>query len=514
MRPLRLAPAVFLAIVAGFVFDAAFPDIGIWLLAPVGVALSLVGLRGRRPGGAFLVGLSFGLAFYLVHIQWATLFLGDVPWLALSTLESLFVAAGAVAIALAYRWVPSVWPTRLGRTLLLPIVVAGIWTAREGISAVWPYGGFSWGRVAMSQAESPVRELFPWLGIAGVGFVVVFLAAAVVALLDEAWTLPTQLAHERWTLVRSGGAHLLAVALIACIIPAWQTTEAGTARIGAVQGNTNSGYFQKRQYQGEILDGHVAATLPILEDGLDLIVWPEGAADLDPTRSASARQIVRAITRAADAPLVLGTITERGDDIYNSSMLWPVDGNEPAAIYDKRHPVPFGEYVPDREFWEPFAPDLIGLIGREYTPGTNSPVFDTGKFLLGVDICFDIVDDALLRETVLDGAQVVVAQTNNADFGATDESVQQLAIARIRALELGRSVVSISTVSASAIIGPDGVTRQQLPDFTPGALVDDVPLRDGVTPAGRAGGQIEWLLGGFGLLMVLAAGVLTRRRRG
>jgi apolipoprotein N-acyltransferase len=104
MRPLALGPAVALAVVAGFVFDAAFPDIGLWPLAPVGVASALVALRGRRTGGAFLVGLCFGLAFYLVHIQWATLFLGDVPWLALSTLEALFVAAGAVLIASAYRW--------------------------------------------------------------------------------------------------------------------------------------------------------------------------------------------------------------------------------------------------------------------------------------------------------------------------------------------------------------------------------------------------------------------------
>lgn len=504
---LPLSAAVALSLVAGVVYDSAFPDLGFWPVAPVGIALALVSLRGRSFWGAALAGLVFGLSFYLVHIHWATLFLGVVPWLALSVLQALFVAVGAGLIALAYRWVPRVWPTPGGRLVLLPIVVAGIWIAREGVSAVWPYGGFSWGRAAMSQSESPLRELFPWLGMAGVSFVVVLLAASLVSLGVETWA-----ARDRGKVLLPGLVRLAALALIAVALPAWQTVDAGTSRIAGIQGDTNSGYFQQREYEGEILDGHVEATLPVLDDDLDLIVWPEGAADLDPLRSSSAAQIVAALTDRADAPLVLGTITARGSQFFNSSLLWPIGADDPADIYDKRHPVPFGEYVPDRAFWEPFAPDLIGLIGREYTPGTNSPVFDAGGLLVGVNICFDIVDDALMRETALGGAQVVLAQTNNADFGQTDESDQQLAIARIRALELGRSVVNISTVSASAIIGPDGSTRQALTDFEPGALVDDVPLRTGITPAALAGGQIEEGLAGYGLLVLLGAGLIARRR--
>ena len=77
----------------------------------------------RAPG---LVGLVAGLSLYLIHIQWATLFLGVVPWAALAGLEALFFAGGAVLITLAYRWVPVVWPGTLGRALLLPVDVAGL----------------------------------------------------------------------------------------------------------------------------------------------------------------------------------------------------------------------------------------------------------------------------------------------------------------------------------------------------------------------------------------------------
>lgn len=283
-------------------------------------------------------------------------------------------------------------------------------------------------------------------------------------------------------------------------------------RVAAVQGDTNSGYFQQRAYQGEILDGHIAATLPVLDAGADVIVWPEGASDLSPLESRAAAGSLELIADAAEAPIVLGAITEREDEFFNSSLLWQ-PGVGVVDLYDKRHPVPFGEYVPDREFWEPFAPDLIGLIGREYTPGTNDPVFEIAGIPVGVNICFDIIDDALMRETALGGAEVIFAQTNNADFGETDESAQQQAFARIRTLELGRSIVNISTVSASAVIGPDGETLDALPAFEAGAMVVDVPLQTGLSPYALWGGHLERFIGWFGLGMLLAAWALARGRR-
>ncbi|WP_307806906.1 apolipoprotein N-acyltransferase [Naasia sp. SYSU D00057] len=504
--PLPLWGALLSALAGGVVLDGAFPDRGIWPLAFVAIGIVLVALRGRRPRAAFLVGLVFGLTFYLVHIEWATLFLGEVPWLALSTLEALFVAGGCALIALAYARVPRLWRGRLGRIGLLPVVVAGLWTAREAISAVWPYGGFSWGRVAMSQSDSPLSSLFSWLGISGVSFVMVWLTALAL----ELWFtrprntlpgVPTIGAVPRLVLATAAVAAVLAV-------PAFPTVAAGSLRVGAVQGDTPSGYFDQRDYDGVVLDGHITASVPIIRDDLDVLLWPEGASDLNPLESERAAEAFDLVSGAAQAPLIAGTITERDGRFYNSSLLWR-SGEGAVDLYDKRHPVPFGEYIPDRAFWRPFAPDLIDLVQREYTPGSTDAVFDLGDAVAGIDICFDIVDDALITESVRDGAQVLFAQTNNADFGRTDESVQQLAIARIRALETGRSVVSISTVSASAVIGPDGAVLEELPAFEPAALVEDVPLRDGLTPAVVAGRGIEVLVSGFGL----AALLLTLRRR-
>jgi apolipoprotein N-acyltransferase len=175
--------------------------------------------------------------------------------------------------------------------------------------------------------------------------------------------------------------------------------------------------------------------------------------------------------------------------------------------------------VPDRSFWEPFAPDLIGLIQREYTPGTTDmvmdvPLRDGGTLRVGVNICFDIVDDQIMTESVEQGAQVIFAQSNNADFGHTDESVQQLAIAQIRAMELGRSVVNVSTVGITAVIAPDGTITERLPWYTAGSILADVPLSTVTTPAVLVGRQVEWLVSIIGLAALVIGWIYGRAPTG
>lgn len=494
--------AVLLALGAGPVLDAGFPDRGVWPLTFVGIAIVLVALVGRRAGSSFLVGFLAGLSFYLVHVSWTALYLGPVPWLALSVLESLFFGAGAILITLAYRWFPRIWSGAIARLAVLPALIAALWTAREMVAGTWPYGGFAWGRVALSQSESPFAPLVAWVGISGLSFVMVAIVAVTVQVLRE---------PSPGVVRRLAVPAVLVIAALA--VPAWPTSVFGASRIAAVQGNTRAGYFDAAERKpGELLEGQLDASLPVVGKGVDMIVWPEGSVEDDPaTRPSAARKIDTLSSLAGGAPVILGTNQEREGKGYNTSLLW--QNGQALDWYDKKHPVPFGEYVPDRAFWEPFAPDLIGLIGRDYTPGTRDGIFDVNGVIAGISICFDIVDDAVMRDSVDRGAQVLLAQTNNADFGRTDENQQQLAITRLRAIESSRSIVSISTVGLSAIIGPDGRTIATVPAYEPGAMVEDVPLSRDLTPAVVLGGQIEGLIVGWGIGTLLVAGFLGTRRR-
>ncbi|MCY7404364.1 MAG: apolipoprotein N-acyltransferase [Cryobacterium sp.] len=497
---LPLWASVLVAAGAGVVLDAGFPDRDWWFLAPVGIALMLVALLGRSFGTGVLVGLTAGLSFWLTHIFWITLYLGLVPWFALGGLESLFFAVGLGFIAVVLRYGPRVWPSVWARLGVVPVIIAGLWTAREAISAVWPYGGFAWGRVALSQSESPFGPLVAWVGMSGLSFMMVWLSALAVQLARE-----PDLARTLRT-----GVGLGAVAVI-LVVPAWPTIESGTARLAAVQGNADAGLFAEYS-PGQILQDHTSATLPLIGEKVDFVVWPENASDIDPTRSTAAAQVLDYISTEMNVPLITGTITKPENTYYNSSLLWEA-GRGAVDVYDKVHPVPFAEYMPDRAFWRPFAPELIDLIGRDYGIGTRDNIFDINGVLAGIAICFDIADDQLVHEMIDDKAEIILAQTNNADFGHTDESVQQLAIARLRAVETGRTVVNISTVGSSAIITPDGQTLDSLPTFTAGAMVRTVPLSDTITPAMMAGRGIEWLVSGLGLAgLALCAGAARRPR--
>jgi apolipoprotein N-acyltransferase len=183
--------------------------------------------------------------------------------------------------------------------------------------------------------------------------------------------------------------------------------------------------------------------------------------------------------------------------------------------YDKIHPVPFAEYMPERDFFHALVPDLVDLVTRDYGFGQRSNVIDIAGIPMGISICFDITDDQQAYDMARNGAEIVLAQTNNADFGHTDESLQQVAIARLRAMEMGRTVVNISTVGLSQVIAPDGSTIDTLPRFTAGAMLVDAPRSTTVTPAMAWGRAIEIglsLIGIVGFALVAVRTAQSRRR--
>ena len=502
-RPLLpLAVAAPVSAAAGLLLVTAFPALAWWPMALPAVALALVALAGRGVWSSVLVGFLFGATFFSVNLLFTARYLGPIPWIALSALEALLTAVLAIPLALAYRWLPRVLPGPVGRLVALPALVAGLWTLREQIVGSWPYGGFPWGRIGVSQVNGPFADVASWVGMSGLTFLVVLLCAMLIELV--------RLGGFR-RLARSVPAAVVLVVLV--LLPQFPTTAAGSLRVGAVQGNGPAGYFDKRA-PGAVLNAQLAASAPLFGQDMDVLLWPEGGVDADPTTSSQTAAVLDDLSRRVDAPLIVSAVTERGPELFNSSMLWTAEGG-PLQTYDKRHPVPFGEYVPDRAFWEPFAPDLIGLIGREYTPGTARPLIDLNGIGVGLAICFDVIYDDVVWDGAADGAEVFMFQTNNADFRGTDENLQQLAFARMRAIETGRSVVNISTVGTSQVIAPDGATLDELPVDVAGHMLTDVPLRTGLTPAVVIGAGVKVVLGGGSLLGLVVAGaiVVVRSRR-
>jgi apolipoprotein N-acyltransferase len=277
--------------------------------------------------------------------------------------------------------------------------------------------------------------------------------------------------------------------------------------------------FENRAQQ--VLDNHVRQTLKLAAEvdagGVarpDLVIWPEDSSDVDPFRDQVAYNKITRAVRAIDAPVLVGAILQGPgpDHRRNVGILWsPTTG--PGARYTKRHPVPFGEYIPLRSLAEWVSADAK-TVTQDMVGGHGDGVLRGGPVPIGDVICFEVAYDGLVQSSIAAGAQLLIVQTNNATFGRTAETYQQLAMAQLRAVETGRTVLQAATTGKSAVIGPDGEIRDESGElFRPAILLDSVPVRSGTTVAVRLGAIPEWILTAFAALGVAAVLVSDRRGR-
>jgi apolipoprotein N-acyltransferase len=495
-----------LGIGGGLVSSLAMPRENIWPLTFVALAMILVSIRGLRFLAASVVGFVSGMAWYMSQVEWISLYLGPIPLIALSVLESIIFGIGAGVIALVWRFskdrVTGKWAS-----MLLALSIATVWTAREWVSINLPYGGFPWSRVAQALSDSFLSQLVYFVGISGLSFLTVFTTMAFLLYFEAG--LSRFQSHIPSLAATSA---ILALAAI-FVVPAH--AEDGELTVAAVQGNANAGLFANAE-RGTFLRNHLEATELLANhpkrSDIDIIVWPENASDLDPQRNNIAKLQIEAVVEKYRVPLIFGAITESDDEVFNSSLYYVPDAGQ-IDQYDKKRPVPFAEYVPDRDFWYQLAPDLIGLVSRGYSFGSRDGIFEFEGDNLGVLICFEIAIDDIGRELVSDGAQLILSQTNNADFGRSDETFQQAALARLRAIETGRTIVNISTVGVSLIFLPNGRIVDQLPIFEPGVMVQTVPLRSSITPAMAIGSAFDFAVNIAALaLLIVAIGSGAARR--
>src|SRR5450759_1203006 len=147
-------PTASTAVGGGLLTNAACPDLSWWAAAFPGVALLVLALEPDSARWGFVTGTLFGLGFFLPHLLWADSAVGWIPWVALSLVQALFCGALGIAWVWARR-LPAVWRSPWFRS----IVFAVLWVAFEYGRSIWPFGGFPWGRLATSQADSPLARL-------------------------------------------------------------------------------------------------------------------------------------------------------------------------------------------------------------------------------------------------------------------------------------------------------------------------------------------------------------------
>jgi len=453
---------------AAFLASAAFAPIGIWYLAVLGYALLLrkLSTTSQPIWLAFL----FGLVYNAIVLNWSGKFVGALPWLLLSLLQSLFyLPVGIVAKRLRNIW----W---MAFTIL----------AMELLRTNFPFGGFGWTRIAFSQVQSPALKVVSFGGV---------LALSAMTLVFAALLTRISLANLLWAILIIFGLAILPL----------NPQGSGSLKLLAIQGNTPSIGLDFNSRAKAVFELHRDATYRFAKAKYDAIIWPENAIDIDPSAYPEVAQDIAKLNFKTQTPLIAGVVLQHNGSPENASVMYDKDGNVESA-YIKRGLTPFGEYMPLRglaEFISPYAKSVT-----DFNAGQFLQVHKIGANPIGPVICYEIINDRLVREMAANSTGLIV-QTNSATFAGTSESRQQLAITRIRAIENSRSILSVSTIGISALIDNNGRVVSQTKEDTQAYLKADLQLNTYSTWANRFGYLADIFVLGF--IAILA---LRRSRNG
>ncbi|GAA4920551.1 apolipoprotein N-acyltransferase [Streptomonospora salina] len=502
------APRALAAAAAGLCQLLSLPPYGLWWLGPVGAALLTLAVMGARARRAAWLGAVCGAALMVPLLRWQDV-LGTDVWLLIAAAEAVYFAPMAAGLALVVR-LPG-WP----------VWTAALWVLQEAVRARFPLGGFPWGKLAFAQPDTP----FTGYAAAGSSPLTTFAVALVGALLLAAALRPARPRRRARRAPAAAGLLGGAAALTGAgaVLPAATAPAVDhTATVALVQGNVPGvGQMSVLGERMEVLGNHVDGVHRLAErveageaPRPDLVVLPENASDIDAYADPAAADMIDAAARDIGAPLLFGITRYSADGTEREvrSVVWE-PGAGPVDHYTKRYLVPFGEYVPYRDFFTRFV-ERLDQVGSDAVPGTEPGALDMGGTALATAICFDVAFDRPVREAVAAGGQIIAVPTNNANYNFTGQSDQQLAITRLRAVEHGRPAVVASTSGISAVVTAGGRIDYRSPEAEPAVHVAEIPAMTGQTPATRLGALPEAALCALALgALAAAAGRGLRRAR-
>ena len=493
-QPPRLRPiaAIALAAVAGVAHAAAFAPWPSAVVQWLALAAMLVLVRGcDRPRTALALGLAFGLAHYLLGIGWLVVSMhryGGMP------LPLALAALALLSLYLSLFHLPAVWLWHRLRARPATALAgfAGAWTLGEWLRGTL-FTGFPWLASGYAHVDSPLAGFAPLAGVYAVGLVAAAGAAAA--------TLVVAPGARRGTARRLGLAVVVgAVALGALLrLPQWSNPTATALPVRLLQGNVSqdmkfdprrtvaamSAYVDAVEVAGE-------ARLVVLPETAWTVPWRFTPAELAGRLAAQAREPGRTVVVGLPAETVDGRLA-------NSVARVTPDGRIDWR-YDKRHLVPFGEFVPPGFRW--FVDRMHIPLGDFARGAARQPALAVDGQRLAFNVCYeDLFGEELLGALHgEDGATMLVNVSNIAWFGDSHAVRQHLEISRMRAIETARPMLRATNTGATAVIDARGRVLAELAPFTRGALEATVHGALGITPYARTGNAA---------VLLLAAGLLA-----
>jgi apolipoprotein N-acyltransferase len=472
------------SLLAGLCIAFAMPPWGWWPFAFIGLGIFYkASQKSASRKQAFFAGFSLGIGWFLPTLAW--IWYISIPGYIFTVI--FFSCLHGVAELLIFAKEP--------RRFLQPIAHVLV----EALRFSWPFGGVPIATLAMTQSNT----WFASFGRIGGALLVSYLT----------WQFAVIL-FSRFRLV----IHCVATGvLLLAIAPTGENFPGNTKlRIAYVQGGGPQGTRATNTNPRDVVLRHLTATQTLTPDQkIDVVIWPENVVDV-PTFSNSreAKEIAEEAKRL-NAPISIGVTDDVPPDNFANAQVVVTPEGDIVDRYEKVRRVPFGEFIPMRDFLEALGAPvhqvrLDAIKGK--TPAISviplSHPTISGENLPSVSfatpISWEIFFGGRVNEGIERGASMIKNPTNGSSYRGTLLQSQQIASSQLRAIEFGRSVVQVAPTGFSAFISPSGNVSQRSKVSERRLEIADIELRTGRTWYSHLGDSpvIIFLLIAFAFLLI------------
>jgi apolipoprotein N-acyltransferase len=421
-----------------------------WFLAWFGFVPLFFAVENKPKVTRFLLAYLTGVLF------WA----GTIYWLVHVTLLGTIILV--LYLALYFGIFGLAFPYLLSTNYYL-LSIPSAWVLLEYIRS-YLFTGFPWALLGYSQYNVlPAIQIADITGVWGVSFLVMMVNVFVYQVIgNRSWVIGGGIEKEG----KKPGILLPVLLVVFCLgygflrlyLPPTTYHLSPAIKVSVIQGNIPQELKWEPKAMGYILNKYTRLTEEAAKAGPDLIVWPEAASPGLLGEDEWVFENIYSLAKKVGLPLLLGAVMREKDIYFNSALLVDKNG-QIAGRYDKIHLVPFGEYIPLKEFF-PFLETVVPIgdinAGKDYTIfqiGNRKP--ETGN-RFAVLICFEDLFPELSREFVKRGARFLVNITNDAWYKKSTAPYQHLQASVFRAVENRVPLVRAANTGISGFIAPTG----------------------------------------------------------
>ena len=480
------------AIIAGLLYFLSFPPYDFWYLIFPALYLFYYSLLSSKK--SFLSGFIFGCVAYgviLLGIQ----SIGLEAWIPLTILMGLMY--GVFSKLFSYL------NTKSGNNFYVLLAALAVF---DLIRAYFPFGGFPWGFPSTVLLTGPIDSplffevplTFRNFGPTGSSLLLQSLPL-VIALGVFSKSKPKNYLKDYSIFLLI----IFTIFISNYVVNDYQYTQLETSELNItiVQGNSPCPGAKNRcsNERQKIYDSHLAQTQS-LEGNFDLVVWPESSTGFnnDPGVHSRVQNDVSTQALRLDSYFLIGGDRPVQKEYFENYGIFINREGEVVDQYLKQHPVPFGEYIPFRKYLDWIPP--LALVPRDMIRGDGQKIFMVNDTKISTVISFEGSFQRYIRNSVLDGAELVVILTNQASYGESGMSDQFILMSRANAISNERPIVHAAITGKSAFIDHNGKVISKTELFETTTLNEKLEARQTETPYSKYGNYLNYIFIIFGAL--------------